>query len=198
MCELAPVAAPNKVYRWRSGSWPTLTPGFAPSWRDRFNAKPGYLFGYGTLLTGTPDETINRLIRDALRPKCRAYIYGRLHDLGSYPGAVPLSDRSEKVFGQVFAVERLRRVLSALDAYEGYRAQHPHQSEFVRRTATAMQLSCQGPLTVWVYYYNGRPKRSARLPSGDYLLASKCAGATRHREVRRSPELDGGRSGTHP
>lgn len=157
--------------RWRARFGAPLTPCFPASARSRFNAKPCYLFGYGTLLTGTPEETINRLIRNALLPKCRAYIHGRLHGLGPYPGAVPVPDRSEKVFGQVFAIERSGRVLSALDAYEGYRPQHPYQSAFVRRATTAMQLSCQRPLTVWVYYYNGHPPWTSRLPSGDYLLA---------------------------
>lgn len=137
--------------------------------RRGFGAHPCYLFAYGTLLTGTPDRAINQLISNFLRPKSRAYILGRLHDFGTYPGALPPHERNEKIFGQIFSTERPRRVLSALDAYEGYSPLYPHRSEFVRRAATAMQLPCQTPIRVWVYYYNWHPRRAPYLSSGDYL-----------------------------
>jgi gamma-glutamylcyclotransferase (GGCT)/AIG2-like uncharacterized protein YtfP len=141
--------------------------------KSRFGTHPCYLFAYGTLLTGTPDGTINQLLSDFLRPKYRAYIHGRLHNLGTYPGAVPSQARREKIFGQVFTIKRPGQVFSALDVYEGYSRRYPHQSEFVRRAVTAMQLPCQKPLTAWVYYYNRHPGEAPRLLSGDYLAASK-------------------------
>lgn len=157
------------------------TRGSAGNSRARFSSHPCYLFAYGTLLIGTPDGTINQLISDFLRARCRAYIHGRLHDLGTYPGAVRSHDPNEKIFGHVFTLERPGRVLPALDAYEGYSPHYPHQSEFVRRATTARQLPCQRPLTVWVYYYNWHPRRAPRLLSGDYLAASRPTGETRSR-----------------
>ena len=169
-----------------------LTRDAAGYFRDRFGATPCYLFAYGTLLTESPDRTIDQLISEFLRPKCRAYVQGRLYDLGTYPGAVLSPDRSEKIFGQVFTVERPRQVLPTLDAYEGYNAHYPHRSEFVRRDTTARQLPGQRPLTVWIYYYNGYPRGGRRLLSGDYLAASPLTGAIRSNE-RAAPQ-----SAPHP
>jgi gamma-glutamylcyclotransferase (GGCT)/AIG2-like uncharacterized protein YtfP len=163
--------------------------GSAGKSRARFSSHPCYLFAYGTLLIGTPDGAINQLISDFLRPRCRAYIHGRLHDLGAYPGAVRSYDLREKIFGHVFTLERPERVLPALDAYEGYSLHCPNRSEFVRRTATARQLPCQTPLTVWVYYYNWHPRRAPRLLSGDYLATSKPTGETRSR-LMTPPQTD--------
>lgn len=143
----------------------------------RFMSSPCYLFAYGTLLTGTPDGAINRLIENCMRPKCKAYFHGRLHDLGAYPGATPSPNRQDKVWGQVFSiVGDPGRVLSMLDAYEGYQPDLPHQSEFVRQMTSAMQLPCQRPIIAWVYFYNRHLRGASRLLSGDYIGTLQATG----------------------
>lgn len=126
------------------------------------------LFAYGTLLTGTPDSTLNALLRTELRPLCRGYIAGHLHELGGYPGAVQARSLSGWVYGQLLAVRRAREVLESLDRFEGYHGHAPERSYFVRRRTRVIALPSRRTLEAWVYYYNQDPVFAPRIRGGDY------------------------------
>ncbi len=84
---------------------------------------------------------------------------GRLHRLGSYPGAVPTTTDGEWVHGELYLIEDSRWTLAALDNYEG--------SSF-ERAKVEVQLASGQPVQAWVYIYRGQPS-GPRIRSGDWL-----------------------------
>jgi gamma-glutamylcyclotransferase (GGCT)/AIG2-like uncharacterized protein YtfP len=123
------------------------------------------VFFYGTLRTGF-NRTTRAGIDELLTFSGRAWIQGKLFDLGIYPAAVPATDA--RVWGEVFEISDPARVLAALDRIEGHRPAEPDRSLYnrVRVTATLDDGSTED---VWVYFYNAPLGRAQRITSGDYL-----------------------------
>lgn len=132
-----------------------------------------YLFAYGTLLIGTPEQTFNQLLRKSLRIDTRACIQARLYELGSYPGAVPSPSPQDRVYGYLLVLRQPDRILPLLDAYEGHDPCRLHESEFVRVKTRITPIAHRAPQPVWVYYYNRPLGRAPRIRSGDYLACCR-------------------------
>ena len=111
---------------------------------------PNLLFIYGTLHPDRAPAEIAAAPR-RLTPIGPATIRGNLYNLGAYPGVVLALD-GPPIPGELFTVPDTA-TLSALDAYEDFRAASPDSSLFLRveTTATARDGS---QLTCWVYVYN--------------------------------------------
>ena len=101
-------------------------------------------------------------IEDSERPGQHASLY----DLGLYPAAVP--DEESRVWGEVFELKDPTAVLEALDEIEGYSADHPDTSLYVRRRVP-VHLDDDTTAEAWVYFYNAPLGRATRIRSGDYL-----------------------------
>ena len=87
-------------------------------------------FFYGTLMTGF--DRRRRLGIDAkMAFRGRGWIRAALFDLGLYPAAVP--DEDSRVWGEVFELKDSPAVLAALDEMEGYSAEDPDTSLYIRR-----------------------------------------------------------------
>jgi len=136
-----------------------------------------YLFAYGTLLTGTRNPRVNARIRWGLEPLWRAYLQGRLHELGGYPGAVPSGHPNEQVYGRVFRMREPAVLLPALDWFEGHDPRSPKRSYFVRRAAPVFCLPDRSRLIAWIYYYNSDLTGAPRIDSGDYMAHLRGGGA---------------------
>lgn len=118
----------------------------------------------------------------------RAYVQGRLYDLGDYPGAVPahrspigaatsggppgpgpVDDDAPKVWGHLLRVADPAALFAVLDPYEGFDPGNLGASEFVRALVRAHPAGGGDPLEAQIYWYNfpvtGRPP----IASGDYL-----------------------------
>jgi len=122
-------------------------------------------FFYGTLMSGFERRT--RLGLDAeLAYRGRGWIHASLYDLGLYPAAVP--DEDSRVWGEVFELKDPTAVLEALDEIEGYSADHPDTSLYVRRHVP-VHLDDDTTAEAWVYFYNAPLGRASRIRSGDYL-----------------------------
>lgn len=123
------------------------------------------VFFYGTLRTG-----FNRTTRAGLDAFLtfagRAWIHGKLFDLGIYPAAVPATDA--RVWGEVFEISDAQNVLDALDRIEGHRPAEPERSLYIRVRVPAT-LDDGRTADVWVYFYNAPLGRAPRITSGDYL-----------------------------
>lgn len=112
------------------------------------------LFAYGTLLTGTGNDTLDRLLRKNLIPLESATIQGRVIDLGRYPGAVPTRNGA-RLSGTLLRVLNPVLLLRIIDRYEDYDRHEPRRSEFVRRRVS-VQLNASGRnVPAWVYWYRG-------------------------------------------
>lgn len=96
----------------------------------------------------------------------RGAIRAALFDLGLYPAAVPAPDGH--VWGEVYEIGDPEAVLEALDAIEGYRADDPDRSLYLRQQ-TDVLLPDGTVAAAWVYFYNAPLGRAPRIVSGDYL-----------------------------
>ena len=126
-----------------------------------------HLFLYGSLLTGTPDRRLNKLVRHLLRHASPATIQARLYNLGHYPGVIPSAARADRVYGRVITLAN-SRLLRQLDRYEDYYADEPAKSEFIRILMPVQLPPTRKHSYCWVYIYNGNVSGKQRILSGDY------------------------------
>ena len=124
-----------------------------------------YLFAYGTLAENAPQEIAGAV--NQLKSVGDGFIFGRLYDLGEYPGAVLDQSKWHKVFGKVFEMPRGDSLLERLDNYEGFDPRRPATSLFVRRRTTINRHN-QRTLTGWVYEYQGDVSSAPLIKSGYY------------------------------
>lgn len=123
------------------------------------------VFFYGTLMSG-----FDRRRRAGIDPLLvwvgRGRIQAALFDLGIYPAAVP--DPDGTVWGEVYRTDALEAVLAALDNIEGYRADLPEASLYLRVEVPVIdERGDTSP--AWTYFYNAPLGRAERIRSGDYL-----------------------------
>ena len=123
------------------------------------------VFFYGTLMAGF-DRRRRAGIDDKLKYVGRGAIQGALFDLGLYPAAVPAAEG--RVWGEVYEMTDVPRVLAALDEIEGYRHDDPDRSLYMRAQAD-VTLPDGSLARAWVYFYNAPLGQAQRIPSGDYL-----------------------------
>jgi gamma-glutamylcyclotransferase (GGCT)/AIG2-like uncharacterized protein YtfP len=115
-----------------------------------------YLFVYGTLQPGfAPGEIAEAAAK--LQAVGRGFVYGEFFELDGYPGAVPDPNAKNRIAGTVLQLPENEGILRQLDAYEGYDAERPETSEFVRVRQT-VELSGGGTLECWMYRYNREPR----------------------------------------
>jgi gamma-glutamylcyclotransferase (GGCT)/AIG2-like uncharacterized protein YtfP len=140
-----------------------LAPGVSGFWMSR------YLFAYGTLQPGLTPQEIAPVVAK-LRPLGEGFLFGTLYDLGKYPGAVldPASPR--RVYGTVFSLPRDLNIWPQLDAYEGFDANHPQESQFVRSKARVTLVETGQALFCWVYAWNAVTDGAHILESGRFIL----------------------------
>ena len=123
------------------------------------------VFFYGTLMAGF-DRRRRAGIDSHLTYIGRGAIRAALFDLGLYPAAVPAPEGV--VRGEVYEMTEPATVLSALDEIEGYRAEDPDRSLYVR-AQTDVRLPDDSQAVAWVYFYNAPLGRASRIASGDYF-----------------------------
>jgi gamma-glutamylcyclotransferase (GGCT)/AIG2-like uncharacterized protein YtfP len=123
------------------------------------------VFFYGTLMTGFQRPGRARLYH-VLEPLGRAWIHAALFDLGIYPAAIPATDT--RVWGEVHQMQDRESVLHSLDEIEGYSAEEPDSSLYMR-VETPVTFEGGHVAFAWVYFYNAPLGRAPRIESGDYL-----------------------------
>ena len=125
-----------------------------------------HLFVYGTLRKDAPHQMSDHLRRYANYLEGASF-KGTLFDAGSYPAAVVSDDESDVVYGDLYRLDDPASIFACLDPYEGYNAQHPLTSLFIRKKVS-VQLQ-QGHCKSWAYCYNKPTDALTPIPSGDYL-----------------------------
>jgi gamma-glutamylcyclotransferase (GGCT)/AIG2-like uncharacterized protein YtfP len=123
------------------------------------------VFFYGTLMSGF-DRRRRAGIDPLLTRVGRGRITAALFDLGIYPAAVP--DPEGTVWGEVYRTDALEQVLGALDDIEGYRADLPEASLYLRVEVPVTDENGESR-PAWTYFYNAPLGRAERIRSGDYL-----------------------------
>jgi gamma-glutamylcyclotransferase (GGCT)/AIG2-like uncharacterized protein YtfP len=123
------------------------------------------VFFYGTLMSGFKRPGRER-IDSKLTPLGRGSIRAALFDMGLYPAAVPAADA--QVTGELHRMIDSDAVLHELDEIEGFRAEEPDTSLYVR-AETSVTLEDGRTETAWTYFYNAPLGGASRIESGDYL-----------------------------
>jgi|YelNatPaOPRAMG01_1025707.scaffolds.fasta_scaffold25774_5 gamma-glutamylcyclotransferase (GGCT)/AIG2-like uncharacterized protein YtfP len=123
------------------------------------------LFVYGTLCQGFGSHGLLQRLR--ARFIAPGYVFGRLYDLGEYPGALESAGNLYRVHGEVYLLPNAAEAFTVLDQYEGFNAANPTACLFERRETTVM-LATGGQMQAWIYWLH-RFRSPARLvPSGKY------------------------------
>lgn len=125
-----------------------------------------YLFLYGTLLAdGVPDEVVGAL--KTLRRIGLAYVFGKLYDLGEYPGAILAPSSKTLIHGEIFELPATPAILKALDDYEEFDPTNKEDSLFIR-TKVRARLIDGDQVDCWMYVYNDDPGTAPILADGVY------------------------------
>jgi len=137
---------------------------------------PPFLFVYGTLREHVA-HPMTDLMKRCATPAGRAWLRGKLFDLGEYPGAVLSQDDSDRIAGELYRIEPGQEAIlfAELDRYEDCDPDDASASEYVRVRAQ-VQPEEGGPLEAWVYQYNRPTDRLERIVSGDYCAQLRAKG----------------------
>jgi gamma-glutamylcyclotransferase (GGCT)/AIG2-like uncharacterized protein YtfP len=122
-----------------------------------------HLFAYGTLQPGHAPAEIAPIV-EKLQSLGEGFLFGKLYDLGSYPGAVIDPASGWLVYGTVYELPEDAEILRKLDAYEG--------PEYAR-IEQLVTLAEGGGFTCWVYDYQGRPSEERLIESGRWAERRK-------------------------
>jgi gamma-glutamylcyclotransferase (GGCT)/AIG2-like uncharacterized protein YtfP len=128
-----------------------------------------FLFVYGTLVREAGHEIHEHLARDA-EYLGEAYFRGRLYNVAHYPGAVASTAPADKVFGELYRLNKPDELLLHLDAYEGCGPNDPQPTLYVRQVGT-VQVESAEPVEAWIYLYNGPVTGLRRIPSGRFMVS---------------------------
>ena len=125
-----------------------------------------YLFIYGTLSPDiVPDEIADAV--EKLKFVGKGFVYGKLYDLGEYPGAKLSKGSRSKIRGSVYQLPPNKRVIRSLDAYERFIPSKPEKSLYLRKKAP-VTLENGKTVETWIYEYNGDISYSPVVRGGDY------------------------------
>ncbi|MFA8301039.1 MAG: gamma-glutamylcyclotransferase [Hyphomicrobiales bacterium] len=113
-----------------------------------------YLFIYGTLLSGIPNR-MEHIISNHCEIISRAYVYGYLYDINSYPGIKLSNDSNRKIWGEILKVDTYK-TLKILDDYEEYGEDWPEPNEYIRKktNVTIQANNTEQAIETWIYEYN--------------------------------------------
>ncbi len=126
-----------------------------------------WLFVYGTLRRTIKSPMAAVLGRDAIYVG-RAFMRGRLYEVGPYPAASESAAADDKVFGELWRIQQPTPLFKQLDDYEECSAQYPQPHEYVRKVLPVTRDSGE-ILLAWCYVYNLDTSGLQRIMSGDYL-----------------------------
>lgn len=85
--------------------------------------------------------------------------YGRLFDMGNYPGAMESHVLKTKVSGDIFRLKKPDKILWQLDQYEGL--------QYYRKPVSVVYKGSN--LLCWVYLLKNKPILFKEITHGDYL-----------------------------
>ncbi len=98
----------------------------------------------------------------------QGYFFGKLFDLGDYPGAIVGNDTREKVVGDIFIIHDAPHTFAVLDEYEEVGNHFPVPNEY-KREEIIVYTHQEEKLEAWVYLYNHPTGQLSPIFSGDFL-----------------------------
>jgi gamma-glutamylcyclotransferase (GGCT)/AIG2-like uncharacterized protein YtfP len=128
-------------------------------------------FCYGTLMRG---ESRFGLLR-SFGPKCilLAKTFGRLIDLGSFPGLVDQACSDQLVEGEFVRVADVAEATETLDRVEGFRG-YGVAGSLYRRTLVGVDVGDGRIRQAWTYGYAASYDSESEIASGDWRAYTGC------------------------
>jgi gamma-glutamylcyclotransferase (GGCT)/AIG2-like uncharacterized protein YtfP len=117
------------------------------------------VFVYGSLLSGL---ALHAALNGA-KPLGLATTRGALYDLGPFPA---LSAGKRTVVGELYEVGQ--EMLDELDQIEGFQANNPQDSLYLRQTITVTNHEDGQAHQAQAYFYNRTLDSATPIPHGDY------------------------------
>ena len=119
------------------------------------------IFIYGTL---KKYAQFSNLIRAGkIKRIGKGRIQAKLYDFGEYPGAV--GGKGSYVYGEVYEIADIDRVLSLLDEYEEFNSTKPASSLFIRKTSKVLMEDGEETFA-FTYFYNREIGKARVIPNG--------------------------------
>lgn len=130
-------------------------------------AAPSHLFVYGSLRCAV-GHPMARLLHSSAHYVGEGWFAGRLYDLGPYPAAIATPESPGRVWGEVYRLGRLPRLLEALDRYENGSTDNPGEPAYGRRPVE-VRLARGGRILAWTYLYLRNVTGYRVVSDGDYV-----------------------------
>lgn len=128
--------------------------------------KTDKLFVYGSLMGGIQSPIATYLKSNSIFLG-EGFVYGKLYDIGKYPGLVDDNTLNSKVIGHIFQLSNPTAMLPNLDYYECVGDGFAQPNEY-RREAITVHLGEKKEFC-WGYLYNSETTHLKRIESGNYL-----------------------------
>ena len=122
-----------------------------------------YLFVYGTLMQGF-ENPFSKILMDQADFIGKAYTYGFLYDIDSYPGLV---EGSEKVYGELYDIHN-ELIFETLDAYEGTQAEEDGEEPYYQRVSREVFTLSGKCYQSQLYLYSRDVSVCHLISTGDY------------------------------
>ena len=126
-----------------------------------------YLFVYGTLRRAC-QQPLFKVLDNHAEFVAEATFQGILYLLDNYPGVIESTEPSDIVYGEVYYLNDVNRLLSTLDEYEECSLAFPTPTEY-QRCKRLVKLNNQQIIEAWIYLYNRPIGNLPRIKSGDFL-----------------------------
>jgi gamma-glutamylcyclotransferase (GGCT)/AIG2-like uncharacterized protein YtfP len=126
-----------------------------------------YLFVYGTLRRGEPNE-MSEILANHGRLVGPARFHGRLFLVDHYPGAVDSDAPNAWVYGEIYELRGNALLLHSLDKYEECGPEFA-QPNLYRREKRTVVLEDGRTLDAWIYVYNRPIDGFPEIHSGDFV-----------------------------
>lgn len=125
-----------------------------------------FLFVYGTLMRAYGNEKVHRPLFLYAEYLGKARCAGKLFEIDGYPGLVV--SKESTVYGELYQIHDSERLFDILDEYEGYDANKPTSSEYIRKELLIEMIEGDRKEMAWVYVYNWAVDETKSVLSGDY------------------------------
>jgi len=132
---------------------------------DRPSSCPDSFFFYGTLMRG--EQRFSALQPFGIECVLLASTFGRLQDLGAFPGLVDTEETESTVHGEFVRLREPEKAIRVLDAIEGFRG-YGKSGSLYRRTRIGVDVGDGKIRDAWTYCLDCGADQAAPIDSGDW------------------------------
>jgi gamma-glutamylcyclotransferase (GGCT)/AIG2-like uncharacterized protein YtfP len=124
------------------------------------------LFVYGRLMSNQ-NNLMSSYLNNNTHFIGEGFIFGRLYDLGKYPGFIPSNNPDEKVFGEIYELTNAAEIFKVVDDFEESWPLYSEDSEYKRIIFPVFYNN--NILKCWVYVYNWTVDENKQIKSGKFV-----------------------------